>query len=1169
VRAEVLAPVGGLAGVITGEGVVDRDGVARLGEVTGATREAVAARAAAVEVFVGRVRAPARAASKAGVANRLIARVTGLGYETVSHLTGVWQPDSAGRSGRVDPLRERWMRWWGPARRSEEITLPDGSRVDAAEFERRARMVDEDGREYQLTLLVDGRVVALLGAEGFAVYDLSDGHFHHSGYDDPSGAYIEAFLQKMADSGHQGVITFHPIPQRGVGLATVGGSFYYAVLNVLTLGVLHRKRMLSMWGQFPDVRLIDTVRHLPDDLRWRAVVGIVGARMDLPGALGYLRTMAVLDPDLMALIGETTIAKEAVTDLLGDQAIHTLNPVWVTLVRKLVTATALLRAAHHAGELPEAALRGAPGQLASLITAQEVTDPARAAGLAGLLVDHLSPIAKLLEKAGHGAAAAELRAAQAEIDANRLPVFNPHLRELLRASSEIGYLVVLHNDFGLARVAGDGRFAPGAPDERFGAPLLNLIAEYPRAKLIVAHLGVGKWTTLTVEHLELIRSVLEDPRYAHVSFDYSWNDVARHLMASAEVTDAFIELVRDHHDRLIFGSDGIKAESPAQYHRTAHDLDLIFRRIRAEIDAGRMDPRAIRNIRHANLERRLAEAREDVGQWAFTELSSDRWDEVRAQLSQDRNRIIDEWMAAQGHRTADVGSAVGPDYRLDDGTSLGWRDNRQVRNVIRWHNAVTPKVRDGARLTPAMVAASLCGTWNDWRAGAHDRRAARAARRAAGRSSLPAATDTEGLDLRDPDSGERYTVEALTAAGQAAHAAGPDWALQVLTRTQVTQLQRNTDQAQMTTLRTRSIRATIVSAAVFAAVGAAGAAAVLAAGPVAATVATPAFIAAGYWAFSVRGGLNQIRGTYAQQMRVLIESIMERGQFDIATLRVLIEVMGKYAYHDGASPERLAAFDEAANDFLRRAHVLLAMPLAGWESASGRHARAVKEFSTFLDEAAVALGVQAQSLQAFAPHAGILGRLVNTGLVVTFVVNLVVHIAGWQTGFGLDAWVNGTYAAADLLFLAQALPVAVAGWAGWDAGAHPLLRRIVHLGALPVITVANLLLVAQLGVALDPTVIPAVVLTVSAGYLTRLAVTAELRLGRPAPRKGAWANAWLNAGLLAFGLAALLPTQPLAVVLATVGVGIALRSAAAIDTWRYRHRPRGPPPSSRASVIRH
>jgi hypothetical protein len=160
-------------------------------------------------------------------------------------------------------------------------------------------------------------------------------------------------VQWLRDAGHQGVVTFHFIPQHGKGFAPLGATFYYLVNSVLNVAFGARTPMLQMWGVFSDVRLTHEVRALPPHLRWRAVVGATGARMDIPGAQAYLRLLTILNPDVAGMIGETTIAKEAVTRLLGPQAIHAINPEWRAQVDRLVAAAGLLRAALDEGRLED------------------------------------------------------------------------------------------------------------------------------------------------------------------------------------------------------------------------------------------------------------------------------------------------------------------------------------------------------------------------------------------------------------------------------------------------------------------------------------------------------------------------------------------------------------------------------------------------------------------------------------------------------------------------------------------------------------------------------------------------------------------------------------------------------------------------------------------------
>src|SRR5262249_24696535 len=141
--------------------------------------------------------------------------------------------------------------------------------------------------------------------------------------------------------------------------------------------------------------------------------------------------------------------------------------------------------------------------------------------------------------------------------------------------------------------------------------------------------------------------------------------------------------------------------------------------------------------------------------------------------------------------------------------------------------------------------------------------------------------------------------------------------------------------------------------------------------------------------------------------------------------------------------------------------------------------------------------------------------------------------AGMFAG-GFPAVVSGVFALSDLLFLGQALPAAISGWAGYDLSAHPRVRMLVHLVAFPVITLANTLLTIQLGwVTPSLMVIPAITLALSSGYLAVLGVIAEHKLGRLMPRRGAWANGVLSASLFAFGAITLAPRHGWALLIAT------------------------------------
>src|SRR5690606_34515397 len=87
-------------------------------------------------------------------------------------------------------------------------------------------------------------------------------------------------------------------------------------------------------------------------------------------------------------------------------------------------------------------------------------DERDATQLLPVLLANVDAIRSLLAAAGHDAAARSLLTAA---DLRRLDIYNPHLRELLAAVQEQGHLIVIHNDFALARILEDFRYAAARP----------------------------------------------------------------------------------------------------------------------------------------------------------------------------------------------------------------------------------------------------------------------------------------------------------------------------------------------------------------------------------------------------------------------------------------------------------------------------------------------------------------------------------------------------------------------------------------------------------------------------------------------------------------------------------------------------------------------------------
>ncbi len=230
----------------------------------------------------------------------------------------------------------------------------------------------------------------------------------------------------------------------------------------------------------------------------------------------------------------------------------------------------------------------------------------------------------------------------------------------------------------------------------------------------------------------------------------------------------------------------------------------------------------------------------------------------------------------------------------------------------------------------------------------------------------------------------------------------PELPLRVMARVQETQVEQNRDDAAIRRLRRVLLLRTAVAAVTTVGLIAVGAWRLL-----------PINAATNYAAFAARGALNTQRGGYSQQIRVLIESIKERGQLlTMDLLRRLIVVMRKYAVLDRVGPDRMADYDRIANDVQLLANAVIHTPLGGllghleewrdgrgtrpartsWfertvdtliqvldraphETARMRHDFRVLVFGSFLREASSAFGAQAEWFHGLNPYGGLLGRM--------------------------------------------------------------------------------------------------------------------------------------------------------------------------------------------------
>lgn len=190
-------------------------------------------------------------------------------------------------------------------------------------------------------------------------------------------------------------------------------------------------------------------------------------------------------------------------------------------------------------------------------------------------------------------------------------LFNPALDRILDLAGEVGLVVILHCDI-------DVPFTKGADLPVYFRQMRELLLRHPRTTIIWAHTGLGRVvapaplqatteaTARPARHLELIDTILADPRLAHVYYDISWDELAKYAVTSEGVMVRTAAIFDKYPDRFLFGSDNV---APASLDANVRVYDLwkpVFARVR---------PSTRRAIALDNYERLFDAARVRVRQW--------------------------------------------------------------------------------------------------------------------------------------------------------------------------------------------------------------------------------------------------------------------------------------------------------------------------------------------------------------------------------------------------------------------------------------------------------------------------------------------------------------------------------------------------------------------------
>jgi hypothetical protein len=203
----------------------------------------------------------------------------------------------------------------------------------------------------------------------------------------------------------------------------------------------------------------------------------------------------------------------------------------------------------------------------------------------------------------------------AKIPGETASLTNPALDRILAFAAEAGLVVILHNDV-------DMPFAKTDAQPVYLEQMKALLRRHPKTTIIWAHIGLGRIVhpvrvsaesaERSATHVGMVEAMLDDPALRHISFDISWDEVAKYAIASPESIDRVVGVLNRHPDRFLFGTDTVAPAGPAPYYAVFDLWAPIWKRL---------TPDASQKVRKGNYERLFDEGRRRVRAWEKANVS--------------------------------------------------------------------------------------------------------------------------------------------------------------------------------------------------------------------------------------------------------------------------------------------------------------------------------------------------------------------------------------------------------------------------------------------------------------------------------------------------------------------------------------------------------------------
>jgi hypothetical protein len=180
---------------------------------------------------------------------------------------------------------------------------------------------------------------------------------------------------------------------------------------------------------------------------------------------------------------------------------------------------------------------------------------------------------------------------------------NRALDKIMDFAAEVGLVVLLHNDM-------DVPFAKEGSQPAYLDQVKALFKRHPKTTIIWAHTGMGRVVRPINNHAAQLAEILSNPAFANISFDISWDEVAKYIVQSPESTQIAASLMNRYPDRFLFGTDEVAPSDQQKYLRVYNQYEPLWKLLNSD---------ASEKVRKGNYERLFDEARHRVRAWEATQ----------------------------------------------------------------------------------------------------------------------------------------------------------------------------------------------------------------------------------------------------------------------------------------------------------------------------------------------------------------------------------------------------------------------------------------------------------------------------------------------------------------------------------------------------------------------